>query len=306
MKKIIVSSQSYDVFNIQKFALNYTKYYKDAFTYDIFAKSFIIPIIGILAFSNKDYKRSIVLMVAVLYCLFAFNDAKYLLFVIFFTFYETARFLTSMQFIGVALWGILIMMVINKILKVTDIYEKHNMVNSLYAILVSVMIVFCRYTRQNEFKKCIKDRDGFVKEGYSFKTLTANDKMIPQVFNDVGVKLDQKNKSYYTVVSDSNNNYKGIQYTWNHILLSSYKCIRLAVKKSGISAGLTQNNKLAYLQYSFDQYSMGKMPYEKFNEFYQKYRTNYLLTTRKNIKEDLIKHSFKVVINDDGLWVLEK
>lgn len=306
MKKISSLSQSYDVYNIQKAALNYTKYYKDAFTYDIFAKSFIIPLIGILLLSNKEYKRSVILVVAILYLLFAFNTAKYLLSVISFTFYGTARLLTSLQLIGVALWGILIMMVINKVLKATNIYEKHNMINSIFAVFVSVMIVFSLYTRQNDFKKYVKDGDGFVKEGYSFKTLTDNDKMIPQVFNDVGQKLDQRNKSYYTVVSESNINYKGSQYTWNHVLLSSYKCIRLDVKKSGVSAGLTPNNKLAYLQFSFDQYSIGKMPFEKFNEFYQQYGTNYVLTTRNNIKNDLIKHSFKVAINDDGLWVLEK
>ena len=149
-----------------------------------------------------------------------------------------------------------------------------------------------------EIIKYTKDAESATPLGYSLKTLTANDKLLPDIVLNVGNYFNKKPYGNYRLLSEGKIPYKNTYIDNESFLLASNR-IELWFASTDDQTNVDYTEILNYLK--------GKETYQQVERIFKYAKFRYVFTTRKNCKNDLLKHNFKVVQNDqkNHSWLLE-
>ena len=283
----------YNSAKYQSLMNSYLPYYNDIFICDIFALTGIIPIIMIMYLKRSAvYKEYFSIILLALYLIIRLNkSAVYLMYITNDQFFGILRLLTSILLMIVAFWGIFAVVILEKI----------NIKNLLIPILSATMMVTSLtyiYTNKEDIKKYTKEAQSATPLGYSFSTLTNNDKMLPDMIVKVGDYFNKKPYGNYRLLSEGHIPYKNTYIDNESFLLASNR-IELWFASTDDHTNVDYAEMLNYLK--------GKVKYKDVERIFKYAKFKYVFTTRTACKNDLLKHNFKVVLSDKGshLWLLE-
>lgn len=304
MQEIKVVSMQFDFNNLIHSTKEYLKYYDNTFKYDFVAIYGLIPLSITLLFcfilyfknNNKYFYDSlrVIIITLIFYLLIRLHICDYLLSMIGFTFYGTARILSSLIILLTLYVGISFILLIN-------LGEKYftNFLNDkipfIFSLCIILLISNLLINRQNELKKYTNVEDGITKYGYSCAPLVSNDSLIPQPFNELGRYFDGMNGRYFSLAIESKIKINGYTYESAPLnaLMSSGKIIMLdahKINKKYVNLSLYTN-----WQYLYDKFCQGKIDYNVFYDGIKNCNIQYLFTNRKNIKDIYSMHGFKCV-----------
>lgn len=318
-KQNFVNTAAFNVSTLKKIYNLYLPYYNNVFKLDFFAKSgFIILIIAFTLTKDIDSKI-IMAIISILYIMFRSNKMKLTLSLISLEFYCTPRMLHGMELLIIHLTGIILVLICNLIL---DKFKKYKFTSFLlpslsFAIVVSTLIFI--NTNMNKILKYNKEADGVIKEGYSFLPLTENDKMIPNLFIEVGKYFDNLPGKKYSIYSTNRISYNGLNYTKQYFLISSKKLEYyspnwtindLALKKNDIKLA-KEIKAIGDAEWRLTDYLTTQKWVKKYSEcekYLKKGNLKYAFFTKKRYKDCLVKYNWKVVLGSDkkGYWLLKR
>ena len=272
---------------------SYMPYYNDIFIVDIFALTGFIPIVLMLYIDRHNENRAFIhLIILFMYLVFRINKSTtYLAIITNYQFYGILRIITSVLIFVVFYWGLFICSIL--------IYVKFNKV--IIPILSGALVV-CTFTdiylNQDKISKYTKDAESATPLGYSLKTLTANDKMLPDMIANVGNYFNKKPYGNYRLLSEGKIPYKNTYIDNESFLLASNR-IELWFASTDGQTNIDYTNILKYLE--------GKETYKQVENIFKYAKFKYVFTTRSKCKDDLLKHNFKVVLIDrkNHSWLLE-
>jgi hypothetical protein len=210
---------------------------------------------------------------------------------------------TAMLIYSIIFFGIALILVIEVAQKYSDIKFINKTIPVTSALILSLVLATIQ-TKQPQMLKETLDGDGFVKEGYSFTPIIANDQYLPDLFVKLGNYFDKLPNEYYSIAFETNIDYKGITYSGQSVLLASSKIIRLNMSstyKSFYTDGFS-----SYLWYVIG-YLEGRVSYKDASYYLKQSKVDYIFTTRKNIKNDLLKNGHKLCYGSDknGFWLFK-
>lgn len=292
-------SNGINVQSFQKSITEYNKYYIDSFKFDFFAKfSWILLVIGIIFESYiKDYQKLSVLTIgAMLYFIFRSNLYNYLLAIITFLFFGTARLLTSMLMFTSLLFGIVLTLLIDTIINKL-LNSKNQLICSSISMLLLVCVISFNYNNRDKMKEYTLPGDTISKYGFSTEPIASNNKFLPGLFVEIGNYFDQKSQNYYSVATENTIKYHGRDYSYLNLYMASNKIISINQRKYKVDP-----------TWAFKKYLTNDYTYHDVEKYLRLVKMNYILTTRKNIKADLVTHGYKCVVGGDknDFWLMYK
>lgn len=287
-------------------AKQYAPYYVNLFKLDIFGVLGLIPLLCVYYLSNDQIKKIISIMIIYIFLVFKLNKSSIFLSLISFDFYCIARMLTGIIIMIVLFSGIALIYAME--------YIPHKKIIipliSSCMLLSSVCIVKFNMT---SIKKYVNQGDGMVKEGYSLEPLTANNQFLPKMFAEISNYFEAVPNGKYAVYSENVIKWKGTEYSPIGLLLASKKIMYSTY-------GNIYDNKhdeymytMNWTNYVLNQFVTGEKPEDKYHTyasiypFLKKAGLRYILLTRKNVKNEFMKNSWKVVAgsNKDKFWLIK-
>lgn len=217
--------------SLDKLYKAYLPYYKNVFELDTFARIAPILFILLLMISKNCMERIITIAFLFLYIVFKSNIFKYLLSFVSFEFFGTARILNSVILLVVIALGIVLTRLTCLICEkvhfsseyLNKIFLNKALMTSIIPIIIISTVVCCLKVNTAKIVKYNKSGDGVIKEGYSIMPLTNNDKMLSNIFVNIGKYFDSLPGKNFQVFSLDKLKYKGYYYNKQSLLLSSSK-----------------------------------------------------------------------------------
>lgn len=282
-------------FNVGQYTNTYNSYilyYNDIFIFDIFALTGFIPILMMLYLDRKSkVKTYIHLIVLMMYMVFRINKSTIFLSVITnYQFYGILRIITSVLLIVILYWGLLGYLILN--------YVKNNqIIIPILSTLLVISSITVIYLNENQIKKYTKEAQSATPLGYSIRTLTDNDKLIPDMVVKVGNYFNKMPYGNYRLLSEGHIPYKNTYIDNESFLLASNR-IELFFTSTDDQTNIDYTEMLNYLK--------GKTDYSKVERIFKYAKFQYVFTTRMKCKNDLLKHKAEVVIEDTKhhYWLL--
>lgn len=274
----------------QRMNASYQLYYINVFKYDFIAIYSLVPCLGMLFLAKGLKEKASIILILLLFLMFKLNKSSVFMNSISYFFYGTVRWLTSILIICLLMFGVFLV----------TLFIKINMNKKVISILcAAVLISMCGYIKMNERKisSYNQTEDGITKLGYSKKILTDNDKMLPEMFVEVGKYFDENGTGNDRILTEKQMPYDGVTVTPQSLLLASNK-IQICY------------DDLAYKNSDYDRindYLSGKIPIDKIAILIQYSKSNYILTTRNKIQKDLVVHGYKIVLSNQKYhyWLLK-
>lgn len=275
---------------------NYQAYYLNIMYYDVVAKYGFIPLTFLMFIVKDKYQKITLLSILMIYLIFKVNKSNVFLSLISFDFYCTARMLTACLMVTLLVTGIFII----ALLKQFNIKQ-----HTLVLITSSVFIGMISYININkkEILKYAEPGDAVIRQGYSYKTLTANDKMLAPMFVEVAQYINSLPQKKYAIYSPKSIQYKGMKYSDQNLIMASSKIKHLyyLVNKNTFES-IASNDA----QYVLDAYLKNQCSVEYTLPFISKAKLHYLFITNKQKKDELCKNGFTVKAGNDekGYYLL--
>lgn len=282
-------SKTIDLKTLQSSFNSYNKYYVNSFSFDLFARFAIIPLLIVLLISN--YRGRIIgAMSLIIYLVFALKILKNSLVLISFTFFNAARLLTSMQLLIAYLFGTALLLLIEFLFK--DSLQKSYASCVVISLLLPALIISFNIKSQNQLIKYADPGDSMTKYGYSFEPITANDQMIPEPFVKIGNYFTRNCKTKVNVLCQYKIPIKSISYPMETLLLSSNR-IKL------VSNTLQSENRLtperaSSASFELEMYLEGKRNFENIKSLLEQNKIDYILTSNKSIYRQLVNKGYKL------------
>lgn len=282
-------SKTIDLKTLQSSFNSYNKYYVNSFSFDLFARFAIIPLLIVLLISN--YRGRIIgAMSLIIYLVFALKILKNSLVLISFTFFNAARLLTSMQLLIAYLFGTALLLLIEFLFK--DSLQKSYAGCVVISLLLPALIISFNIKSQDQLIKYTDPGDSMTKYGYSFEPITANDQMIPEPFVKIGNYFTRNCKAKVNVLCQYKIPINSIHYPMETLLLSSNK-IKLVPNTLQSENGLTPE-RASSASFELEMYLEGKRNFENIKSLLEQNKIDYILTSNKNIYRQLVNKGYKL------------
>lgn len=288
----ILNSIGINVSKYQAIFASYQPYYNNVFVFDFFALVSLIPILLIFYMKHNDQKILFInIIVFVAFMIFRINKTNIYIAMISSNFYGIARILTSVLLLCVSYFGIVLVVLLERMSKKTLVL---NVI--CFSLLLSLTVGI--KVGNKTFKKYTLEEDNMTPLGYSFTPLTANDKMLPELVVKVGDYFNKLPYGNYRLLSEGHIPYKGTYIDNQSFLLSSNR-IELWFDSRDEKVNIDYQKILLYLR--------GQLHYKDVEGIFAYTKFQYIYTTREPIMKDLLMHNCKVVMKDqvNHGWLLK-
>ncbi len=261
----------------------YHNFYAYYFKSDTFVYYAPFLLTGLYFIGKNYYQKSTVLLVTIPFLLIYTNKFNELILLSTFNYFFVAlRFITSLQLMIVSFFGVIIIILLEKINR-SDIIIP--IVSMCMILGVSKYIYTNReYIYQQDFLG-----SGMTKLGYSIEPLLQNDKMMPQIMVDVGNYFDSLDYGNYSLILPNEVIYEGITIPSSGFLITSNR-IELC---SHNGCNYTTPEEIEEV----NKFYTNEIDYKNIDYILKKHEIDYILVTEENQKDELLKYGFKVVLS---------
>lgn len=266
-------------------AQTYELYYANAFIFDFFALTGFASI-AIMMYLDHHRTRLISFALLIIYLIFRLDTNSYFLTLLSFNSYGGARILTSLLMMCMLYCGMIVVKLINH-------KGKARHLCALLSFIITIATVTGVYMNNDTLKKYNRVEDNMTSIGYSLKPIIANQYMLPTPVAETGRYFDTLKYGQYRLMSEYYIPYEKTSID-SHCLLYSSNRIELYYFLS------KQNTE------SMAYYLAGKKNYNDILGILKVSKCNYILTTRKTVKNDLQSHGWIAKVQGKNYWLMYK
>lgn len=316
---VFTLSKGINISTLTKVYNGFVPYYNNVFKLDTFAKiAPIILVISLLASHSKEGRLTTILIL-ILFLVFKINKTKILLSLVSFEHFETARILHSIILLIIFIFGVDIVFALEWIKRKID--SKYIRMFLLPIVSLCLIVTSIGGTRisKNVISKYTKPGDGLIKEGYSSKTITSNDKMMANMFVEIGDYFNQLPNKKYEVFTFDTLNYRGLSYDKIYLLLCSNKIAYAHPYWVTYNYAVSNKDNKTINDFKIqdsanwwiNEYLVGKSyrnKYEFAKDAINKSEIRFAVFTNKKYANALIKHNWKLVCGgqNKGFWIVKR
>lgn len=266
-------------------ARTYELYYANAFIFDFFALTGFASI-TIMMYLDYHRTRLITFALLIIYLIFRLDTNSYFLTLLSFNSYGGARILTSLLMMCMLYCGMIVVKLITH-----KGGARH--LCALLSCVIALATVTGIYMNNDTLKKYNRVEDNMTSIGYSLKPIMANQYMLPTPIAETGKYFNNLKYGQYRLMSEYYIPYEKTTID-SHCLLYSSNRIELYYFLS------KQNTE------SMAYYLAGKKNYNDILGILKVSKCNYILTTRKAVKNDLKSHGWVTKVQGENYWLMYK
>ena len=309
-------SKGINIRTLTKMYNSYLPYYNNVFKLDTFAKIAPIVIVCVIILSTNRNGRITATLILFIYLIFKLNRDRLTLSLISFEYYGTARMLHSMILLVIFMNGVFIELLLNFILRKTDLSLKYS--DAIAIIGICIIVGTSSYIVLNEknIENYNLEGDGIIKSGYSMKPIIENDKMTPEFAVEIGQYFNRLYANKVVVFSFDKLNFHGESYTNQCLLLSSNKIATAAINYDAYKLAIKNKDRVSINEmklqsdanYLLNQYCKGKIAYGVGKDKINRSNINYAVFTEERYVNKLLAQKWKIVFGNSkkGYWILKK
>ena len=234
-------------------------------------------------------------------------------------FYCIPRMLNSIELLVLFMVGLCLALLVERAIK------KFALINLSKIILpiLSMSIVFTTVgyikVNINKILKYHNNGDGVIREGYSLMPIEENDKMIPNIFLEIGYYFDSLPSQKYTVYSPEYLSYNGLKYTNQYLLFSSKKIENARPDWNVYEYAVKYNDYKTANKIKLQNAAWGAFhdflhkrsyvkSYSNLNTYLEKGSLNYAIFTDQKIVNYLLQKNWKLKAGSKskGFWIIKR